>query len=81
MKKLELTFGIEPEEFFYSTVIEVQSSILLIISISFSNKEFTIYEIKEVLNNIPEIQLKAHLEDLTTKKILVKNKDKYLLNR
>nr|WP_315151947.1 DUF2971 domain-containing protein [uncultured Flavobacterium sp.] len=81
MKKLELTFGIEPEEFFYSTVIEVQSSILLIISKSFPNKEFTIYEIKKVLNNIPEIQLKAHLEDLTTKKNLVKNKDKYLLNR
>lgn len=81
MKKLELTFGIEPEEFFYSTVIEVQSSILLIISKLFTNKEFTINQIKKVMNNITEIQLKAHLEDLTNKNILIKNKDKYLLNR
>lgn len=81
MKKLELTFGIEPEEFFYSTVIEVQSNILLIISKSFYNKEFTIYEIKKNLNNISDIQLKAHLEDLTNKKILDKNEDKYFLNK
>jgi hypothetical protein len=81
MKKLELTFGIEPEEFFYSTAIEVQSSILLTISKLFPKKEFTINQIKLVMNNITEIQLKSHLEDLTNKNILIKNNDKYLLNR
>lgn len=81
MKKLEVTFGIEPEEFFYSTVIEVQSSILLIISKLFTNKKFTINQVKKVMNNITETQLKAHLEDLTNKNILTKKKDKYLLNR
>lgn len=81
MKKLEMTFGIEPEEFFYSTVIEVQSSILSIINKSFKNQEFTIAQIKQVLNNLTDIQLEAHLEDLTTKKILVKTNGKYMLNR
>lgn len=80
MKKLEMTFGIQPEEFFYSTVIEIQSSILQIIYKSFPSEEFTIVEIKKALNNLSEIQLEAHLEDLTTKKILVKNNKKYILN-
>lgn len=82
MKKKEMTFGVEPEEFFYSTVIEVQSSILLIISKLFKNKEFTINQIlKNGMNNITETQLKAHIEDLKNKKILTKNKEKYRLNR
>ncbi|WP_411767446.1 DUF2971 domain-containing protein [Winogradskyella sp. A3E31] len=81
MKKLELTFGIEPEEFFYNTAIEVQSSILLIISKLFPKNEFTSSQIKKVINNITELQLKAHLEDLTNKNLLIKNKGKYQLNR
>ena len=72
---------IEPEEFFYSTAIEVQSNILLIISKLFPKKEFTSNQIKKVVNNITELQLKAHLEDLTNKNILIKNNDKYQLNK
>ena len=81
MKKLELTFGIEPEEFFYNTAIEVQSSILLNITKIFPKKEFTNNQIKELMNNITEVQLKAHLDDLTNKNILIKNNDKYQLKR
>ena len=81
MKKLERTFGIQPEEFFYSTVIEIQTSILQIINKSFSSVEFTVTEIKEVANNLSDMQLKAHLDDLTNQRILVKNNEKYKLNK
>jgi hypothetical protein len=81
MKKLEMNFGIEPEEFFYSTAIEVQSDILLNIYKKFSKNEFTNNQIKKLINNITEVQLKAHLEDLINKNILIKNNDKYQLNK
>jgi hypothetical protein len=81
MKKLERTFGIQPEEFFYSTVIEVQTSILQIINKSFSSEEFTVAEIKEVANNLSDMQLEAHLDDLTTQRTLAKKNKKYMLNK
>ncbi|MGJ8760437.1 DUF2971 domain-containing protein [Polaribacter sp. R2A056_3_33] len=81
MKKLEKKFGIEPEEFFYSTAIEVQSDIILNIRKKFQKNEFTSNEIKELINNITEIQLKAHLEDLVNNNILTKNNNKYQLNK
>ena len=82
MKRQDVNFGIEPEEFNYNTVIEIQSSIILIISKLFKNNQFTINELsKKFTSSINEIQLKAHLEDLTSKNILLKNKEKYSLNR
>lgn len=82
MKKKEGIFGIEPVEFFYSMVIEVQSSLLLIISKSFKNKEFTLSQLLTLtMNNITEVQLKSYLEDLTRKNILAKRNEKYLLNK
>lgn len=82
MKKQDVTFEIIPEEFFYHTVIEIQSSLLLIISKSFFNTEFTLKQLlKKTMNNFTEIQLKAHLEDLTNKNILTMHKEKYQLNR
>ncbi len=78
MKRQDVNFGIEPEEFNYNTVIEIQSSIILIISKLFKNNQFTINELsKKFTSSINEIQLKAHLEDLTSKNILLKNKEKY----
>ncbi|MCB0485849.1 MAG: DUF2971 domain-containing protein, partial [Flavobacteriaceae bacterium] len=71
MKKQEVTFGIEAEQFFYSTVIEVQSSLILIISSLFNKKEFTQELLLEKGKiDISKIQLKAHLEDLKNKNIL-----------
>ena len=82
MIKLENTFGIEPEQFHYSTVIEVQSSIILIISNLFSSNEFTQEELFDKrMIKISESQLKTHLEDLKNKGLLIKNKEKYKLNR
>jgi len=43
--------------------------------------EFTVTEIKEVANNLSDMQLKAHLDDLTNQRILVKNNEKYKLNK
>ena len=82
MKKLDNTFGIKPEQFHYSTVIEVQSNLILIISNLFNNNEFTQEDLlAKGIIKISEIQLKAHLEDLKNKGILIKNKEKYKLNR
>ena len=81
MKKQDIAFGIEPSEFFYQTAMEFQSNILLLITELFKNKEFTINQLlKETVNNITEIQLKAHLDDLINKNILVKNKELFQLN-
>ncbi|WP_321279179.1 DUF2971 domain-containing protein [Marinifilum fragile] len=80
MKKQEVTFGVIPEEFFYSTAMEVQSSLLLIISEIFKDNEFTVNQLlNRITNNITENQLIAHLEDLSTKNMLNKNDGKYLL--
>jgi len=82
MKKLDKTFGIVPEQFHYNTVIEIQSSLILIISHLFGNNEFSQEElVTKGKVEIQEIQLKAHLEDLKNKKILIKHKEKYKLNR
>lgn len=81
MKKQEMTFGIEAEEFYYSTVVEVQSSLLLIISKLFQKNQFTVNQLFEKTLNISEIQLKAYLEDLTEKNILIKNNGNYKLNK
>ncbi len=82
MKKLDKTFGIVPEQFHYNTVIEIQSSLILIISHLFGVNEFSQEELAtQGKVEIPEIQLKAHLEDLKNKKILIKQEEKYKLNR
>lgn len=82
MKKLDKTFGIGPEQFHYNTVIEIQSSLILIISHLFGNNEFTQEQLVSKGNvEIPELQLKAHLEDLKDKNILIKQNEKYKLNR
>lgn len=82
MKKIDKEFGIEAQQFHYNTVIEVQSSLILIISKLFGSNEFTQEELanKELLE-ISEVQLKAHLKDLENKKMLIKKKNKFKLNR
>ena len=82
MKKQEMIFGIESEEFYYSTVVEVQAGILLIVSKLFHGKKFTVRQLyKNIDDNITENQLEAHLEDLTKKKMLMMNKGRYSVNK
>ena len=82
MKKLDKTFGIFAEQFHYNTVIEIQSNLILIVSNLFGSHEFSQEELaSKVRVEISEIQLKAHLEDLKNKNILIKHKEKYKLNR
>lgn len=82
MEKQTETFGIEPKEFFYNTVIEIQSSLILIISKFFKQQNFTIKQLStKTADNINEIQLEAHVEDLTRKNILTKNNGKYKLTK
>lgn len=82
MKKLNNIFGIEAEQFYYSTAIEVQSNLILIISSLFSKNEFTIEELKAKSQIVmSDIQWKAHVEDLRNKKILIEYNEKYKLNR
>ena len=81
MRKKDITFGIEPYEFFYHTAMEVQLIILQNISKLFKGKEFTFLQIAASINGIDEKQLKAHIDYMTQKKILTKNKEFYRLNR
>ena len=81
MKKTELTFGIKPNQFYYNTAVEVQTSLLVLINKLFEKKEFTLSELfKKTNNGLSEIGLKAHLDDLAIKGILSKYEEKYKLN-
>lgn len=82
MEKQTETFGIKAEQFFYNTVIEIQSSLILIISKLFENKEFSIEQLmNKIANNFTETQIEAQLEDLIHKSILSKKNGTYRLNR
>ncbi len=81
MKKNDLTFGIKPKQFFYNTTVEVQTRLMNLIVEIFENREFTFNELLVQANSgLSEIGLRAHLDDLTFKGILSKNKTKYNVN-
>jgi hypothetical protein len=80
MEKKELTFGIEPKQFFYNTAVEVQTNLIVLIDKLFQKKEFSLNELfSKTKTGLSEKALKAHLEDLTLKNILSKKADKYKL--
>lgn len=82
MKHVEKKFGIEPKQFYYSTPVEVQSTLILIISRLFANNQFSIEElIAKGVIDMSKTQLEIHLDDLSRKQILIKQNLKYKLNR
>lgn len=71
MKKLKNRFGIEPEEFFYSTPVEVQSKIIIVISNNFQNHKFKFDDIWKIINiKIDKQNLENHLNELVRLNIL-----------
>lgn len=80
MKRLETKFGLEPEEFFYSTPIEVQSKLIMEISNTFKNEAFKLDELHEIVKiHIQKQNLESHLEELIRLGVLEKEDDKYKL--
>lgn len=78
MKRLERKFGLEPEEFFYSTPVEVQSKLIMEISNSFKDEEFELKELHKLVKlHIQEQNLQSHLDELARLGILEKSADQY----
>lgn len=80
MKRLEKTFGLEPEEFFYSTPVEVQSKLILEISNSFKDDKFKLEGLHKIVKiHIQEHNLKSHLDELVRLGVLETSADQYQL--
>ncbi len=81
MIKLGNTFSMEPEEFFYQTVMEVQTRLIRIVKGNFSHEGFKLDELFAEQNiGITREQLQSHLEDLIDKKVVFKIDSLYSLN-
>ncbi|MEB8330779.1 DUF2971 domain-containing protein [Flavobacteriaceae bacterium KMM 6897] len=80
MKRLESSFGIIPEEFFYSTPIEVQSKLIMEILNKFKGNEFKIEELfEDVKIDIQQQNLVSHLDEMARLGILTKSGTYYQL--
>jgi hypothetical protein len=73
MERLASRFGIKPEEFFYSTPVEVQSKLLIEISNSFKKDKFKLEDLLEIVKiHINENNLRHHLEEFVRLGLLEK---------
>jgi len=80
MTRLESHFAIEPNEFFYSTPVEVQSKLLMEIETSFGKKSFELHELHDKIKiHIEKENLKNHLNELVRNGILENVDSKYKL--
>lgn len=80
MKRLETKFGLEPEEFFYSTLVEVQSKLIKEISDTFKDEKFKLEELHNLVKiHIQKHNLKSHLDELVRLDILETADDQYQL--
>lgn len=82
MKRVENKFGLKPEEFTYQAPVEIRSTLLIMISLKFGEREFTIDELIVNTNGfIDKKNLQLYLDDLTLRKTLTKNGIKYKLSK
>ncbi|WP_298248416.1 DUF2971 domain-containing protein [uncultured Christiangramia sp.] len=80
MEKQSDTFSIKPKLVVYNTVMEIQSTLIFIISKLFKNQNFTVKQLHDKTSDkFSEIQLEAHLNDLTRKKVLIRNNGTFKL--